>query len=474
MDDDRRSAYEANARSLQAIRQKRGLVKFSRLMAADTDDADGVDASKSVGDIRPGEFRDGFDIAKTRSALKTPVLSESQLKINQIDSILSRVNSILVQKQCAQSELDINAPSRRLNRPHVLLQQRTASLASDGSSQNARYAPFSRKYLHNAKGLNYLKMQQSMAQKHSRTDIGPALREHYYLPPQAAQSTDGLHASTLNHTTYDSAPSYSHRGCFVGRSHSTSITKPETKTCRSIVESTLKKYAGQSPERKSAEQAAKNVQFDLNAADTEQKKTTLVLKSKIHNYQRGSTSLGYASLNSKAFMGRKQSHQPGKYSAFDEHSYYTPAKHGGSGLLSASARQLQLDSKRSYPITGPGTQRDNKGKRQSTESVGSSKQPRYSKTKETTNSQAYGGSEMDDNRRDFIISETQEGIHTQRCAPMILDITDQRKVDMLTARQREQTKRCADTKRSSLTEECQLENSGQLGDESSRRPQGCP
>ena len=126
-----------------------------------------------------------------------------------------------------------------------------------------------------------------MAQKHSRTDIGPALREHYYLPQQAAHSSEnlnGLHNSTLNHTTYESAPSYSYRGHFVGRSRSTSITKPETKTCRSLVESTLKKYAAPSPERKSIEQAAKNVQFDLNA---DQKKTTLVLKSKIQNQTKG-------------------------------------------------------------------------------------------------------------------------------------------------------------------------------------------
>ena len=57
-----------------------------------------VETAKSVCDVNPREFQDGFDIEKARSALKTPILSNSMHKINQIDSILSRVNSILVQK----------------------------------------------------------------------------------------------------------------------------------------------------------------------------------------------------------------------------------------------------------------------------------------------------------------------------------------------------------------------------------------
>lgn len=70
-------------------------------MATDTEGTDesGVaDTSKSMGDMNTREIQEGFDIAKARKALKTPMLSESMHKINKIDNILSRVNSILVQK----------------------------------------------------------------------------------------------------------------------------------------------------------------------------------------------------------------------------------------------------------------------------------------------------------------------------------------------------------------------------------------
>ena len=117
----RSSAQQANARNMQAMRQKRGLVKFSRLMATDTEGTDesGVaDTSKSMCDMNTREIQEGFDIKKARKALKTPMLSESMHKINKIDNILSRVNSILVQKQYAQSEFDVSAHFRRIDLPH--------------------------------------------------------------------------------------------------------------------------------------------------------------------------------------------------------------------------------------------------------------------------------------------------------------------------------------------------------------------
>lgn len=114
-------------------------------------------------------------------------------------------------------------------------------------------------------------------------------------------------------------------------------------------------------------------------------------KSKVPKGQ----SMGFVSLTSKPFMSRKQSHQPGIYS-----------EHDGFGSVSISAKKLgRLDSKRSGSVFGPGTHRDHKGKKQNMQSMSSSK-PRYSKTKETTDSQIYGGSEVGENQKAFMISET--------------------------------------------------------------------